>query len=242
MKKLILPILMLVGCGAGDAELASAKPYTLRVKAILIEGAGSPDFLREVSEITHQRYNEQLGMAIKVKELVSAPNTHPELLTLSGFWDRSFYNVVKKQYYKPTRKRRHFTLVYTPPIEGVYIGGWAAGVCQHMDGFALIHTKDHLLKSALVDTHEKGHLAGANHDDSLPATIMHGNAGKYLGEEPDPVFSKKSLREIRKCVNFWKRRNRRWLRNIRLKRRGKKLLPIPLLLAEPVGDLWLEKN
>jgi hypothetical protein len=133
------------------------------------------------------------------------------MLDLESFWKRRSYYYWKSRWDTP-ESEPFLTIVYTKPLvsNGVtYYGGWSEGVCRPRGGFALIHTKpEHLLKNALADSHEKGHLLGASHDQSLdPPSIMHPDAGTYLGESGTAAFSSKSRDEIRRCVDSLRRRN-----------------------------------
>jgi hypothetical protein len=65
------------------------------------------------------------------------------------------------------------------------------------------------LKINLVLSHEIGRHLGAGDDNSEPVTIMHRNAGAYLTEEPNPVFSEVSQVEMKRCTRRYLRRLRR---------------------------------
>ena len=203
----------LIGCGQGEegGGFKSSNPVTqtlIKLRVVIAANAISEDLLHQVLELSRSRFIE-VGVELQLAELWFDGPEPDEMLDIESFWKGRSYNYWKSRWNSPESEPL-LTIVYTRPLisNGVtYYGGWSEGVCRPHGGFALIHTKpEHLLKNALADSHEKGHLLGAAHDQSLnPPSIMHPDAGAYLGEEETAAFLSKSREEIRRCVGSLER-------------------------------------
>ena len=207
----VLCLFALAGCGQGGGAEPGLRstpispPFVVKVRAVIAGDAITEDLLRQVLELSASRFIE-MGVKLELAEIAHDRPEPEELLTLESFWNKGSYNYWKERWDRGETEP-FLTIVYSRPlmVKGVsYYSGWSEGVCEVRGGFAVIHVKPGLLlKNALADAHEKGHLLGAMHDSGIePPTIMHPDAGAYLGENESAAFSHASQSQILSCIRF----------------------------------------
>lgn len=155
-------------------------------------------------------YAEQLNINLKLrwfrcKNVPDAPDQNLKNgREVYYFWHGFF---AKKNRYKGT-KVLHIALIKPIKENGnYYIGGFApVGAYRKFRPIAVVNAEpansagESRLKHAETGLkHEGGHLMWAEHDDSLPPTIMHPDAYRYTNDYPngDMPFSLKSISEIK---------------------------------------------
>ena len=208
-----------------EAALGQERTFQVRARVLVVrdltehwEFVGTKDVLELVDaaqQLVEYRLAD-LGVSLKTLRYLVVPDAAPEHNTIEG-WR---YGHARRAWERSQRvwRRRSITMVYAPPLEGIYFAGWASTICS-VRGLALTHfnpfAEHALLKTALVATHEMGHLVGGRHDNSCPATIMHSNVGRFLASEMYPQWSAQTRAEVEECI----RRQRRWRRAQRRRNR-----------------------
>lgn len=200
-----------------------AASKTAQVYLVSVSGpnAVSHDQAGALFDIVRQSYADETGVTLQLykhlrlgrypfKSVFNIASSKGDLGRWEGFFRRRLTAKARKQV---------LFVAVVPPYYDTYSGqtgywmlGWANGFCRLPPwagvGYSTAEMKnlagaDRWWMSAEALKHEMGHLVGAFHDDSLPATCMHSNGLAY---QPDagPVlpFSVWSVGQVRKCVGL----------------------------------------
>lgn len=208
MKNLIISLLCLLSaCGSGSAEAASKQ---VQVRLYLLSSVQNPFYATEAAFLAARRLREQLGVKLRISAIIEKEDDFGTY-TYEGWAEGDGYD-----HWHPRlddRKLGVVRVVVAGPLVGPlgkeFFAGWAEATCRLDGGFIFVNVKDDFLKTALVITHELGHIFGANHVKSIPATIMHPAAGSLLGMHPDPEFHQFSYDQIQECQRKYSRKLRR---------------------------------
>lgn len=133
-------------------------------------------------------------------------------------------NLVTNQFKKWLKDNGHTdrrTIYYavTPPMDGIWIGGKACGICSYKKDFACGHSNaknyrpegfvDELNSIAMA--HEIGHIIGASHLNNYP-NIMHEAAGQFTGQ--NLTFDSHSVNQMHGCLTLRRKRIRKRIQKV----------------------------
>lgn len=135
------------------------------------------------------------------------------------------YSRLEKNMPKGWDRKRNYNLAIVPALEdGVRrgIGGIASDVCGLLSNWNMsivaLSPKNHLKEDRLTEAstaiaHELAHQIGCDHDDRLPATVMHSNPLPYVKLQQGLRFSSLCREEIKICkedVKYYRKRG--WIK------------------------------
>lgn len=205
MKKLCIILLTLF---AGVAQAAPLKNQN--IMAVWVSGPYNLTNTRANAalKMVDRYYQKQLGVRIRVAKWVRMKEI-PGKIDLKNYTNRfkryeGYSNWVFSKYRMPK------VYIVGPYIQGVdrYMGGTASGVCDPFSGTAVAVGQEinqygdaRFLHSQAAISHELGHVLGADHVDSIPATLMHPDMLWYVNGAI-PALADKSKKEIRKCLKM----------------------------------------
>ena len=135
------------------------------------------------------------------------------------------FGALRKNFPKNWDQERNYNLAIIPALEDGPrrgIGGIASDVCGMLSHsqmtIAALTPKNHmgedrLTEASTIIAHELGHQIGCDHDDTLPATVMHSNVAPYVKQQNGVVFGNLCRKEKKWCqeeVNYWRKRG--WIK------------------------------
>lgn len=223
MNKLLLFIaLLLPACGGSGSTTAEAASKQIQVRVYILSSVQSPSQAADAAFIAASRLRDQLGSRLRISAIIEKEDDFGAY-TVDGWYEGDGYD-----HWRPRLdddKMGVVRVVIAGPLIGPlgkeFFAGWAEATCKLRGGFIFVNVKTDLLKSAIVITHELGHIFGAEHYKSNPPTIMHPNAGGLLGQEPNPVFHQFSYAEVQECRRKYSRKLRRHRAKLRLRKKRK---------------------
>jgi hypothetical protein len=153
-------------------------------------------------------YQDQLGIDLFLVNFKTIKNPYSKLKLLS---QRQHILSAWKRYFN-RKSKSEINLAILPPLQD-FNAIWLAGIANQICAINRItpvaysnaeefnfENQPRFLHSIFGATHEIGHLLGAQHDSSLPKSIMHPDPLSTIDETGPLKFSNKSKKEIFNCL------------------------------------------
>lgn len=187
------------------------KTITIDLVHVLGKHSLSKERSQELINIAKDEYKNQADIIIKIKYFrVRNDRITQNLnnrLSILRYFERVFYN--RRKY------RATVSFAVLPPIQdnGTYfLAGYANGTCRLGSNFGVAVSNAEETNNAKVPRffhsvvgfmHELGHLLGASHLNTVPATIMHSNALAYVDAQGGTIlnFHRNSIKQIYNCLS-----------------------------------------
>ena len=196
------------------AQEVSIPEKTIKVSLVNASGENGISNERALELFTNvkQLYSEDLALTLKLVKYRKRRNPYKQTLETSNRLRvlRGWEGYFKRR--RDTNKAvLHLVIMNPIKDQGHYwLAGYANGTCMYkrLTPVAVSNAEEYnsvgvprFAHSTYALAHEAGHLLGAPHDDSLPATVMHSACMAYVDAQGGELhFSQSSFSKIRKCV------------------------------------------
>jgi len=206
--RLLLALLLIPVLVSAQVSIPE-KTVTVNLVHVIGENSLNTGRARQLFSILQGEYQRQTSLNIRIRYF----RTRNDRLVQNLRNRNAILKYYQRVFSSDRRAPADISMAILPPIKegGVYyLAGLATGTCRlRSSGIAVANAEERnsagvprFINSIVVVMHEMGHLLGANHIDTLPATTMHSNALAYVDAQGGRVlqFHPKSVKEILNCT------------------------------------------